>query len=148
MRSNTVLALFLIGLCGCPKPTAKQPTTTPSTKTKTSTQSLQALMKLAGEASVRASASLSDPVAFTTATKEVAASLLTTRDVYSSDPSFYQLADESLRAVSESVAASSMETRQSSWTKAQKTCQGCHLRYGGPASEATALVDSLTRSNP
>ena len=114
---------------GCPAPTRpKIPTKSlPSTQ-----RELRVIMQQANEHFVQAGPIASETSNFMTEAAQVAEAMRTTRERYSPDPIFYQLADEAFRYASESTTANEPALRALAWSNTQQACQQCHLRYGGP----------------
>jgi hypothetical protein len=144
-------AVLMLALFGCPKPTTVKKVEEPTPLAR-SDKSLQELMRSVQELSEKASAALAEGSSFSKLSGEVAMSLLLIRDQHSPEPGFYKLADASYQAATKGTrGASTLDERTAQWEEVQKTCQACHLRYGGPVSKAvsmTPFIDSLSRSNP
>ena len=59
-----------------------------------------------------------------------------TRDYFSPDPRFYALAEAVAAKAKESAERAKkgdLEGAAGAWKAVRDGCQGCHLRYGGPA---------------
>jgi hypothetical protein len=89
-------------------------------------------MKLAGEQLAKAGPVAIDLDVFRGPAQEVANAMKATRDLYSPDPAFYQLADEAFQYATQSIQEREPGLRALAWNNTQSTCQQCHLRYGGP----------------
>jgi hypothetical protein len=125
---NRLLGLLLFSLLSaCPKPPAPNKLKPPPNQT-----ALRGLMQHADAQRTKAGPVASETSDFIAAAREVANDMKATRDLYSPDPAFYQLADEAFVYATQSAEARDPALRALAWSNTARACQQCHLRYGGP----------------
>jgi hypothetical protein len=128
-RAKLLWLVCILLLSACVKPTQSKKTlsTPPPNQT-----TLRELMHLVGEQITKAGAVASDELVFVESAGQIAEAMKKTRDLYAPDPMFYQLADDAFQSATLSTQTTDNAVQSKAWSDTQKTCQQCHLRYGGP----------------